>query len=289
MGGARAVTRATSGHRLTGSVLVAPAKLTVSLKVVARRVDGYHDIDAEMVTLDLFDRLVVDPARSGVEVVAVPGARAEALTCGPDNLVPRALAAAGRTAWVRVHKHIPVGGGLGGGSADAAAILRWAGVADLSVAAALGGDVPFCTIGGRARVQGIGERVTPLAYEHREFVLLVPPFGVDTAAAYRRWDALAAEGGGRICESGEANSLTQAALAVEPRLAAWRDLLGERTGKTPVLAGSGSTWFVEGSAEALGVGNREVLACGREQGRLIPVRTVPAGWTGPGSDGAPED
>ena len=289
MGGARAVTRAIPEHRPAASVLVAPAKLTVSLKVVARRVDGYHDIDAEMVTLDLFDRLVVDPARSGVEVVAAPGARAEALTCGPDNLVPRALAAAGRTAWVRVEKHIPVGGGLGGGSADAAAILRWAGVGDLSVAAALGGDVPFCTIGGRARVQGIGERVTPLAYEHREFVLLVPPFGVDTAAAYRRWDALAAQGGGRICEPGEANTLTQAALAVEPRLATWRDLLGERTGRTPLLAGSGSTWFVEGSAEALRVGDREVLAWGREQGRLIPVRTVPAGWTGPGPGGAPEE
>ncbi len=283
------MTRETSRHRRAVEVLVAPAKLTVSLKVIGRRADGYHDIDAEMVTLDLFDRLVVDPGRNGVEIAPAPGARADALTCGPDNLVARALAAAGRTAGVRVDKRIPVGGGLGGGSADAAAILRWAGVGDLAVAAALGGDVPFCTLGGRALVEGIGERVTPLVYEQREFVLLVPPFGVDTAAAYRCWDELEAGGSRRTDGSREVNALTEAALAVEPRLATWRDLLGERTGKAPVLAGSGSTWFVEGSAEELHVGDREVLACGRDQGRLIPVRTVPAGWAGPGPGGAPEE
>jgi 4-diphosphocytidyl-2-C-methyl-D-erythritol kinase len=267
-------------------VLVAPAKLTVSLKVIGRRSDGYHDIDAEMVTVDLFDRLVVDPGGDGVEIAPAPGARADGLTCGPDNLVARALAAVGRTARVRVDKRIPVGGGLGGGSADAAAILRWAGSADLAVAAALGGDVPFCTIGGRARVEGIGERVTPLAYEQREFVLLVPPFGVDTASVYRRWDELVARGG-RTDAPQEVNALTEAALAVEPSLAAWRDRLGERTGMTPILAGSGSTWFVEASAEELRVGDQEVLACRSERGRLIPVRTVPAGWAGPAPGGVP--
>ena len=275
------MTRGASRRLPPAAVLVAPAKLTVSLQVVARRLDGYHDIDAEMVTLDLFDRLVVEPESSGIEVVAAPGTRAEGLTCAEDNLVARALAASGRTAWVRVDKRIPVGGGLGGGSADAGAILRWAGVDDPAVAATLGGDVPFCTVGGRARVEGVGERVTPLAYEQREFVLLIPPFGVDTAAVYRCWDELALADGGRSA-SRETNGLTEAALVVEPRLAPWRDLLGERTSKTPVLAGSGSTWFVEGSAEGLGVGRGDVLARGHEVGRLIPVRTVPAGWAGPG-------
>lgn len=269
-----------TGARAT--VLVAPAKLTVSLKVVARRLDGYHDIEAEMVAVDLFDRLVVDPGGDGIEVVAGPGTRAERLSCGPDNLVSRALALAERTAGVRVEKRVPVGGGLGGGSADAAAILRWAGVDDLATAARLGGDVPFCVRGGRALVEGIGERVTPLAYLERSFVLLVPPFGVDTAAVYRRWDELGGPAG-----RGERNELTQAALCAEPRLALWRDLLGSATGRTPSLAGSGSTWFVEGSAEELGVAGRAVLGRGREEGRLIPVRTVPAGWAGPGPGGAP--
>lgn len=268
-------------------VLVAPAKLTVTLEVVGRRPDGYHDIDAEMVTLDLCDRLVVDPDGDGLEVVAAPDARADGLPRGPGNLVCRALAVAGRRAGVRVEKRIPVGGGLGGGSADAAAILRWAGMDDLEVAATLGGDVPFCTVGGRARVEGIGERVTPLAYVQRDFVLLVPPFGVDTAAVYRRWDDLAA--GGETGRSAGPNQLTPAALEVEPRLMAWRDLLAEASGGTPVLAGSGSTWFVEGSVEELGMPPREVLVLGREAGRLIPVRTVPAGWAGDGAGGqAPE-
>lgn len=269
--------------------LVAPAKLTTSFRVVARRTDGYHDIEAEMVSVDLFDRLVVDPAGAGIEIVAEPGARAERLTRGPDNLVSRALEAAGRSAGVRVEKRIPVGGGLGGGSADAAAILRWAGVGDLEAAAKLGGDVPFCVLGGRARVEGVGERVTPLPYEERSFVLLVPPFGVDTGSVYRRWDDLGtACGGDRLGEGGR-NELTRAALAVEPRLRRWRDLLGDTTGRTPVLAGSGSTWFVEGSAEELGLAGRHVLVAGRDEGRLIPVCTVPERWAGPGTGGAPSE
>jgi 4-diphosphocytidyl-2-C-methyl-D-erythritol kinase len=271
------------------AVLIAPAKLTTSLKVVARRPDGYHDIEAEMVSVDLFDRLFVDPAGAGVEIVAGPGARAEHLTRGPDNLVSRALAAAGRTAAVRVEKHIPVGGGLGGGSADAAAILRWAGVGDLEAAAKVGGDVPFCVDGGRALVEGVGERVTPLPYEQRSFVLLVPPFGVDTGSVYRRWDDLET-GHARERQSADGcNELTQAALAVEPRLVPWRDLLGDTTGRAPVLAGSGSTWFVEGSAEELGVAGRNALVRGRDEVRLIPVRTVPARWAGPRTGGAPSD
>ncbi len=293
------------------AVLVAPAKLTVWLEVVGRRPDGYHDIRAEMVALDLFDRLVLDAEGNdgaagvpGIEVVPGAGARAEQLADGSDNLVLRALAAAGRAAAVRVEKRIPVGGGLGGGSADAAAVLRWAGVDDLEAAVALGGDVPFCLRGGRALVEGIGERVTPLDYEPRAFVLVVPPFGVDTRAVYERWDELAAGGrsgalNGREDRTAEPcenpghpfggavgrNGLTQAALDVEPRLAGWRDVLGEATGRTPVLAGSGSTWFVEGSAEELGVVGRDVLVHGGERGSLVPVRTVPAGWTGPVPEG----
>jgi 4-diphosphocytidyl-2-C-methyl-D-erythritol kinase len=279
------------------AVLLAPAKLTISLEVVARRADGYHDIRAEMVTVDLFDRLVVDPDGDGVEIVAGPGSRADHLSPGPDNLVSRAVALVGRTAAVRVEKRIPVGGGLGGGSTDAAAILRWAGVDELDVAARLGGDVPFCVRGGHALVEGIGERVTALPHEDREFVLLVPPFGVDTASAYRRWDELQSSAAGAADQrqeqpapepQGGRNQLTPAALDVEPRLAAWRDALFDVTRRSPVLAGSGSTWFVEGSAEDLGVVGQEVLVVGLEEGRLIPVRTVPAGWAGSEPGGAPE-
>jgi 4-diphosphocytidyl-2-C-methyl-D-erythritol kinase len=146
----------------------------------------------------------------------------------------------GRTAQVRLVKRIPAGAGLGGGSADAAAVLRWAGCHDVAVAASLGADVPFCLLGGRARVTGIGDVLEPLPALDRTFTLLTPPFGVSTPAVYRAWDEL----GGPT--AGGPNDLEPAALVVEPRLAEWRDRLGDATGATPVLAGSGSTWFVEG-------------------------------------------
>ena len=217
--------------------VVAPAKLTVSLRMTGVRDDGYHLIDAEMVSLDLADELTFTEG-DGLELVdAPPGLDGPA----DDNLVRRALRAVGRTAHVRVVKRVPVGGGLGGGSADAAAVLRWAGCDDVDLAAGLGADVPFCVRGGRARVTGIGERLEPLPHEARTFTLLTPPFGCSTPAVYRAWDELGGPTGGG------ANDLEPAALVVEPRLTLWRDQLAGATGEQPVLAGSGSTWFVEGA------------------------------------------
>jgi 4-diphosphocytidyl-2-C-methyl-D-erythritol kinase len=153
-----------------------------------------------------------------------------------------------------------MGGGLGGGSADAAAVLRWARVRDLAVAASLGADVPFCLVGGRARVRGIGEILNRLPFQAREFTLLTPPLAVSTPAVFRAWDRL-----GSPTRDGP-NDLVPAALLVEPRLAEWRDRLGDATGQTPRLAGSGSTWFVEGAFEGPG---------------LIPVHTEAPAESGP--------
>ncbi|MPY93699.1 MAG: 4-(cytidine 5'-diphospho)-2-C-methyl-D-erythritol kinase [Acidimicrobiia bacterium] len=223
-------------------VLVAPAKLTVSLRVTGVRADGYHLIDAEMVTLDLCDELEVS-AGDGLEVLLEGPAGASsglAVPEGDDNLVRRALSLVGRRAHVRLRKRIPAGAGLGGGSADAAAILRWAGVDDPAIASRLGADVPFCVAGGRARVTGAGERLERLAPRRQVFTLVIPPLGCSTPAVYQAWDHL---GGPRQ----EGNDLEPAALEVAPGLAAYRDALAARTGRRPVLAGSGSTWFVEGA------------------------------------------
>jgi 4-diphosphocytidyl-2-C-methyl-D-erythritol kinase len=256
--------------------LAAPAKLTVSLQVTGVRADGYHELLAEMVTLDLADELRLHPHRSGLTVECGPGVRPDGLPGPGQNLVERALEACGRRAAVQLTKRIPLGGGLGGGSADAGAVLRWAGCTDPALAVSLGADVPFCLVGGRARVEGVGEKVTPLPFEARRYVLLLPPFGVDTARVYRAWDDDPGDEG--------PNALTAAALVVEPRLAAWRDALGEWAGKEPVLAGSGSTWFVradddvsEGGGNVDGTGG---LRVGSETGRLVHARTVPAGWEG---------
>jgi len=222
-----------------GTRVPAPAKLTLTLRVTGVRADGYHLIDAEMVSLDLADELTF---RDADEVeVRHAGPHAAGLTGGPDDLVARALRAVGRTAAVLVDKRIPHGGGLGGGSADAAAVLRWAGVDDVALAAGLGADVPFCLRGGRARVTGIGDGLEPLPFEPRTVTLAIPDgLRCDTAAVYRAWDDL----GGPTADG--PNDLEAAALLVEPRLASFRDRLGDDTGETPVLAGSGATWFVPG-------------------------------------------
>lgn len=216
------------------TTLSAPAKLTLSLSITGMRDDGYHLIDAEMVTLDLADTLDIE---AGHGVVIEGGGEIDP----DDNLITRALALVGRTARVTVNKRIPTGAGLGGGSADAAAILRWAGYADVERTAQLGADVPFCLVGGRARVQGIGELVQPLEHIPRTLTLLIPSFGCSTPAVYRRWDEM----GGP--EGANGNDLEPAALDVEPRLDQYRRELEEATGRTARLAGSGSTWFVEGA------------------------------------------
>jgi 4-diphosphocytidyl-2-C-methyl-D-erythritol kinase len=228
-------------------ILDAPAKLTLSLRITGVRPDGLHLIDAEMVSLDFADTLELQPGATGLTVVAGDGGElAEDIPTGPENLVNRALALAGRTASIKLIKRIPSQAGLGGGSSDAGAVLRWAGFDDLEAAAALGADIAFCTVGGRARVQGFGEVVEPLPFEARTFTLLTPPLACPTGAIYRRWDEL----GGPVGANG--NDLEGAALDVVPELARWRDEFAASTGSRPMLAGSGSTWFVEGDHPAPG-------------------------------------
>jgi 4-diphosphocytidyl-2-C-methyl-D-erythritol kinase len=216
----------------------APAKLTVSLAMTGLRDDGYHLIDAEMVSLDFHDTLEISDG-DGLEIVG-PGGGSR-IEVGEENLVNQALRLCGRRAHVRLHKRIPAGAGLGGGSSDAAAILRWAGYDDEVGAASIGADVAFCLRGGRARVRGIGEIIEPLPFEARTFTLLTPPIVCPTPEVYAAWDRL----GGPTGDHG--NDLEPAALVVAPELAGWRDELARATGRRPRLAGSGSTWFVEGA------------------------------------------
>ena len=238
----------------------APAKLTLTLRVTGVRPDGYHEIDAEMVVLELADVLRIDPTGAGV---TVGGPFADGVPVDGSNLVAGALRLAGRQAHVHVDKQIPNGGGLGGGSADAAAVLRWAGFDDPVAASRLGADIPFCLVGGRARVRGIGEVVTPLPFEPLDVTLVVPPLHDTTPAVYRAWDEL----GGPTAAG--PNDLEPAALVVAPALARWRDRIADCCGVEPVLAGSGATWFLPGKRD-------DALASLRGEGVAVVVtRTVP--------------
>ena len=252
-----------TGSRVT---LRAHAKLTLGLRITGVRDDGYHLIDAEMVSLDLHDLVTLTPGGHGIDA---SGPFCDGIPLDGTNLVARAIRLAGIVDDVGVHldKLIPHGGGLGGGSTDAATVLRWCGYGSsasaLEHASRLGADIPFCLVGGRARVRGIGELVEPLDHVDRVVTLIIPPLTVSTPAAYRAWDEL----GGPVADG--PNDLEPAALAVEPELRRWRDRIADCVGTAPVLAGSGATWFVDGArANALG----ELVD---EGARVVVARTVP--------------
>lgn len=249
------VSEVAAGDRFAVS-LKAPAKLTLTLRITGTRPDGYHEIDAEMITLDLHDEL--DLTDAPVTSIHLIGAT-EDVPAGPENLVFKALDHVDRRARVELRKNIPSRAGLGGGSADAAAVLRWAGVTEPLEVVSLGSDIAFCLIGGRARVTGAGEWIEPLPFVDHVVTLLHPPIECSTVEVFQAWDRLGGPTG-----PGE-NDLVQAALAVAPELAVWRDRLRDATGQEPLLAGSGSTWFVHGAYPG--------------DGRIV-ARAVPAGWDG---------
>lgn len=183
--------------------LLAPAKLNLVLEVTGRRDDGFHDLDTVMTTIDLADRVRLRPADAldvrlsgrGAEEIAGEGELSAAAA--------RALAAAaGRepNVAIEVEKRVPAAAGLGGGSSDAAAVLR--GLARLweldwpierlgEVAASVGSDVPFFLHGGTARCRGRGEIVEPLRdVRPLRLLLLLPPVPQAPAKTGRRFGAL---------------------------------------------------------------------------------------------------
>lgn len=154
---------------------------------------------------------------------------------GADNLALRAAAELGREVAIRLVKRIPPGSGMGGGSSDAAAILRHFGAGAL-LARKLGADVEFFLRGGRQVVRGTGDRLEPQADVAAWYAIAWPGFALSTAAVYAKWDQVGGDG---------RNQLFAAACAVEPRLREFAGRLG--TGWT--MTGSGSAFFYEAASE----------------------------------------
>ena len=149
----------------------APAKVNLTLHVTGRRDDGYHLLDSLVVFADVGDVIRLD---AGPETsVAVTGRFADGVPTDARNLVWRAADLAGWRGRISIEKNLPHGGGIGGGSADAAAVLR-ALRADVE-SVTLGADVPVCEVGRAARMQGIGESVTPIADDPAFYAVLVNP------------------------------------------------------------------------------------------------------------------
>lgn len=263
------------------------AKVNLSLVVLGKRPDGYHELDTVFQAVGLTDRLRFEESDGLTLEVDDPSVPA-----GAENLVVRAAHALAEAAGVRaraaitLEKRIPSGGGLGGGSSDAAATLvvlsaLWR--LDLSVgrlseiAASLGSDVPFFLHGGTARGTSRGESIEPLPdLPPRGVVLVMPPFPVATPDVFRRLEAPAWDGrrAGVAAEGGvpDRNDLEPAAEALFPALRSVREALATAGATQARLSGSGSTVF----------GLFPDLACAAEAARRLDglpfgsaVRVVP--------------
>jgi 4-diphosphocytidyl-2-C-methyl-D-erythritol kinase len=185
---------------MAGVIIPAYAKLNLTLDVISVRADGYHEIASVMQTVSLHDLLLVE--RSDCRIFEMIGPPIEG-----ENLVLKAAreleAHAGRTLpfKIRLHKRIPMGAGLGGGSADAAAFLRVApGLYDLAlsrdaiheIATAVGHDVPFLMQGGTARATGLGSTLEWLRPLDSSWACLVvcPRVPVSTREVYQVADTM---------------------------------------------------------------------------------------------------
>ena len=231
---------------MTALRLEAPAKVNLDLRVVGRREDGYHLLESTMILLELADGLLLMPGSSGLRI---DGAASDDVPPDASNLAWRGLVeglgAEPELACLAVDKRIPTAAGLGGGSSDAAAAWRlgraWRGApedpteADMATLAGVGADVPFFASGApAARVEGIGERVTPMPAEALSIVL------VHAAPRLRTRDVF---GELREEEWGSGtNDLLAPAVRLCPQIAEVFALVAAAGGE-PRLTGSGPTVF----------------------------------------------
>lgn len=260
--------------------VLAPAKINLVLEVLGRRSDGYHEIDTVLQTLALADRVSIsEVATSSDAGVVVSGPRSDGVPADRSNLAWKAavllaerLRRDSSRLRVFIEKHIPPAGGLGGGSSDAAAVLRllaraWPEATEddlLDVATRVGSDEAFFLAGGTARAQGRGERVTKLApLAHHGVVLFIPSATLErkTAQLFERLGRLpfdhsyrtsrfVAGPRGEFSASDLYNSFERVAFDVFPGLGDLRRSIESRIGGEVRLSGAGPTMFWIGPASA---------------------------------------
>lgn len=250
----------------------APAKLNLTLDVLGRREDGYHELASVMQTVSLFDKLTVSVAKAPRTAVKVKSNRFYLPSDEKNTAFVAAselLKAVGISAEVdiSIKKRIPVGAGLGGGSSDAAAVLvalnsllalRMSTDELIAIAAGIGADVPFLLLGGTALARGIGEKLTPLpTLKDVYFVLCKPKASVSTKALFAAYDLApsayhpdtaaavsAVERGDRaaLC-SCIGNSLEAVSSALLPSIAQLRAAVEATGAEAAAMTGSGSAVF----------------------------------------------
>jgi len=261
--------------------VVAPAKLNLTLEILGKREDGYHEVRSVVQTVDLCDRLRFRTGEGTRFVCGLPGWEAErSLLPGAVEMIRRATGC-NRGVTIEAEKNIPLMAGLGGESSDAAGVLRglnqWWDLnlpqsALLELAASLGSDVPLFLYGGTVLVEGRGEKVAPLPPLPPMWVLLVLPRAPrepgKTARAYARLEPRDFTDGhatGRLMDIIKAgggieprllsNVFERTVLAASPELQVCRREMIEAGAGHAHLAGSGPALFAlfaeRASAESL--------------------------------------
>ena len=282
-------------------ILPAFAKINLNLRVLGKRVDGYHDLDTIFQTISLHDTIRI-VATDNSEIILSCDSRE--LPADEDNLVVRAARAlkdrfhTNKGARMRLQKRIPTQAGLGGGSADAAVtLIALANAWELNLtreeliglAAEIGADVPFFWWGGTARGTGIGNNIESLPDVPEKFLLIIKPnANIGTADAYKSLDerslttrnsksilfsSSSAEIFGNSGFDGLHNDFEEIALEFEPELLRAKDALLNVGARAAMLAGSGSAIF--GVFDSENAQRRAIQAIELETGwRVFPCKTV---------------
>ena len=244
--------------------IVAPAKINLFLRICGKSDAGYHLLDSAVVFTHFGDHLTIEPSHD--DQLAVIGEFASGLESADDNLVMTALdgfrAAGGVIGGLSITlaKNIPVGAGLGGGSADAAALLRAVNKLSTSplgtdklyhLAASLGADVPVCLAGGCQRIARIGETMTPIDLNFTGSILLVNPrIPLSTKEVFSRFTGPISGFAGSVSNLdaagmvGLGNDLTATAVKLAPTINSCLDHLAESKGViATAMSGSGASCF----------------------------------------------
>lgn len=277
------------------------AKINLSLRVFAKRADGYHDLDTVFQTISLHDTITVAATDNSAIVLSCDDRQ---LAIDGTNLVTRAAEAlrarfaTTKGARIRLEKRIPVQAGLGGGSADAAATLLALAYSwklsvtkeDLmAVSSRLGADVPFFLFGGTARGTGIGDTVVPLLDACEKFLLIIKPnANTGTSEAYKALDerSLTTRNSKTILSSLQPtehldsgsfasleNDFEEVILDLEPEIARAKAALMRAGAVAAALAGSGSAVF--GIFDSEDAQRRAIQAIELETGwRVFPCKTL---------------
>lgn len=257
--------------QLAGPDYPAPAKLNLFLHVVGRRADGYHLLQSAFVLIDAADRLRFAVREDGEirRVSDLAGVAEEADLVVRAARLLKAHTGTARGADIEVDKRLPLGGGVGGGSSDAATTLialnrLWETGLSRSelqaLGARLGADVPFFVFGQNAWVEGVGERLAPLAVPAAWYLVLVPPVEVPTREIFaapeltRDTEPLKMEDFSAHEQQGRFRNDLEAVVAARyPAVASHLEWLAARGGGR--LTGSGACVFArfEDRASAEGV------------------------------------